>query len=260
MVGFTAYAGTVNFALLSGVSPEMVALGPDWLDAQNLIESFGSYALIGIVLIVFIETGLLFPFLPGDSLLFTAGMLVAQSYLDFDLWLLCVLLVASAFAGDQVAYFIGKKVGPKLFNKPDSRFFKREHIDKTHAYFEKYGGRTIILARFVPFVRTYAPVAAGTAQMHYRWFVAYNAVGAVLWGAGVTILGYFLGQLTWVAENIELVLVIIVLISLMPMFIEGFQRYRENRAAKAATAAEANDSPAAQADPTDQRITSDSSD
>ncbi|GAA2530351.1 VTT domain-containing protein [Rarobacter incanus] len=221
-----------------------VALGPDWLNADSLIRSFGPYALIGIVVVVFIETGLLFPFLPGDSLLFTAGMLVAQDVLDFPLWLLCLLLVAAAFGGDQVAYLIGDKVGPKIFNRPDSRFFKKEHIDKTQAYFERYGGRTIVLARFVPFVRTYAPVAAGTARMSYRWFVSYNLLGAVLWGVGITVLGYFLGQISFVHNNIELIIVLIVVASIIPMAVEALlQRRTAKREAAAAAAAEAGPAP-----------------
>lgn len=198
----------------------VTALGPEWMQADRLIESFGTYALIGIVLVVFIETGLLFPFLPGDSLLFTAGMLVAQETLDFPLWLLCTLLFLAAFAGDQVAYYIGHRAGPKIFNRPDSRFFKRSHIEQTNAFFDKYGGRTIILARFVPFVRTYAPVAAGIGRMPYRHFVSFNVIGALLWGVGVTMLGYFLGQFDFVHDNIETILVLIVLISVLPVIIE----------------------------------------
>lgn len=209
----------ITDALVSA-SDQIVALGPSWLNADSLIESFGAYALIGIVLVVFIETGLLFPFLPGDSLLFTAGMLVAQEQLDFPLWLLCLLLFLAAFAGDQVAYLIGNKAGPKIFNKPDSRFFKQSYIDQTNAFFDKYGGRAIILARFAPFVRTYAPVAAGVGKMPYRHFVSFNVIGALLWGVGITVLGYFLGQITFVHDNIEAILVLIVFISVLPIIIE----------------------------------------
>lgn len=201
-------------------SDQVVALGPSWLNADSLISSFGTYALIGIAVVVFIETGLLFPFLPGDSLLFTAGMLVARDELDFPLWLLCALLFVAAFAGDQVAYFIGRRVGPKIFNKPDSRFFKQEYITQTNAFFVKYGGRSIILARFVPFVRTYAPVAAGVGKMPYRHFVSFNVIGALLWGVGITLLGYFLGQITFVHDNIEAILVLIVFVSVIPVILE----------------------------------------
>jgi len=205
------------------------ALGPSWLDAENLIESFGSYALIGIALVVFIETGLLFPLLPGDSLLFTAGLLVAQDKIGTPLWVLCVMLFAAAFLGDQTGYLIGRKLGPKVFNKPDSRIFKQSHIEQTNGYFEKYGGRTIIIARFVPFVRTYAPVAAGVGHMNYRHFVSYNVIGALLWGVGVTVLGYFLGQITFIKDNIELILVAIVALSLVPVVIEVLRARRDHR-------------------------------
>ncbi len=206
----------------------LATLGPDFLDAEHLIGRFGGYALLGIVLVVFIETGLLFPFLPGDSLLFTAGMLVALDEITVPLWALCLALFAAAFLGDQVAYFIGHKVGPRLFNRPDSRFFKQKYIDDTHAYFDRYGGRTIIVARFVPFIRTYAPVVAGVAKMRYRTFVSFNVIGALLWGVGVTVLGYFLGQIEFVKANIEAILVLIVGLSLVPVVLE-LLRARSNR-------------------------------
>ncbi len=211
------------------------ALGPDWLNAEHLINSFGSFALIGIIAVVFIETGLLFPFLPGDSLLFTAGMLVAQQTLDFPIWLLCLLLFLAAFLGDQSAYLIGRTVGPKLFNRPDSRLFKKKYIDQTYSYFDRYGGRTIIVARFVPFVRTYAPVAAGVGKMSYRHFVSFNVVGALLWGVGVTLLGYALGNIAFIRDNIEALLVMIVLVSVLPV---AFEVLRARRKAKQAEAAQ----------------------
>jgi len=221
-----ASAALVSLVPALGAQP---ALLPDWLDAEHLISSFGSYALIGIVLVVFIETGLLFPLLPGYSLLFTAGALVAQEALDFPLWLLCALLFAAAFLGDQVAYFIGHKVGPRLFRRPDSKIFKQQYIDQTYAYFDKYGGRTIIVARFVPIVRTYAPVAAGVGKMSYKHFVSFNVIGALLWGVGVTLLGYVLGNVTFVKDNIEVLLVLIVLISVVPIAIEVLRSRRESR-------------------------------
>ena len=159
-------------AALSAIDgSQVVALGPDWLDARNMIsgfiERFGVYAVFGIIAVVFIETGLLFPFLPGDSLLFTAGLLVAQEELDLSIWLVCAMIFAAAFLGDQLAYLIGNKVGPRLF-KPDARVLKTKYIDQAHDYFERFGGRTVILARFVPFLRTFAPVAAGMSSMRYR--------------------------------------------------------------------------------------------
>jgi membrane-associated protein len=214
-------------AVLAAPLLAVPALGPSWLDAQNLIESFGSYALIGIAVVVFVETGLLFPLLPGDSLLFTAGLLVAQDQIGTPLWLLCLMLFAAAFLGDQTGYLIGHSLGPKIFNKPDSRFFKQSYIDQTYAYFDRYGGRTIIVARFVPFVRTYAPVAAGVGKMSYKTFVSYNVIGALLWGVGVTVLGYFLGNITFIKENIELILVLIVALSLIPVAFEVLRAHRK---------------------------------
>jgi membrane-associated protein len=217
---------TALAATLHAAGP-MPALGPDWLNADHLIQSFGTYALIGIVVVVFIETGLLFPLLPGDSLLFTAGALVAQQHLDFPLWLLCLLIFAAAFLGDQVAYLIGAKAGRRLFARPDSRIFKQKYIDETYKYFDKYGGRTIIIARFVPIVRTYAPVAAGVGKMSYKHFVSFNVVGAALWGVGVTLLGYALGNITFVKENIEALIVLIVLVSVVPMALEVLRARRD---------------------------------
>lgn len=204
------------------------ALGPGFLDPDTLIASFGPYALGGVVLVVFIETGLLFPFLPGDSLLFTAGMLTAQEQITVPIWLLCTMLFLAAFVGDQLAYLIGSRMGPRVFNRPDSRFFKQSYIDMTNAYFEKYGGRTIIVARFVPFVRTYAPVAAGVGKMSYKHFVSFNVIGALLWAVGVTLLGYALGNVTFIKENIEALLVAIVLVSVIPIAVEMW-RARRNR-------------------------------
>lgn len=219
----------LNLDTLAGAVP---ALGPAWLDAENLIRSFGPWALLGVVVVVFVETGLLFPFLPGDSLLFTAGMLVAQDEIAIPLWVLSLALFSAAFAGDQVAYLIGRKLGPKVFSRPDSRFFKQEHIDHTYSYFDRYGGRTIIVARFVPFVRTYAPVAAGVGKMHYRHFVAYNVIGALLWAVGVTVLGYVLGNVTFIKDNIELILVAIVAISVVPVAIELLRARSKKRDAR----------------------------
>ena len=222
-----AAALTVDATLTAG--GPVPALGPDFLNAEHLIESFGTAALIGIIAVVFIETGLLFPFLPGDSLLFTAGAFVAQDRLDFSIWLLCGLLFLAAFVGDQVAYAIGRTLGPKIFNRPDSRFFKQKYIDQTYAYFDRYGGRTIIIARFVPFVRTYAPVAAGVGRMSYRHFVSFNVVGALLWGVGVTLLGYWLGNFSFIKNNIEALLVLIVAVSVVPVVVELWRERRKQR-------------------------------
>jgi membrane-associated protein len=197
----------------------ILALGPDFLDPERLISTFG---LLGILVIVFAESGILIGFfLPGDSLLFTAGLLTADGeYITFPIWLVCLLITIAAIAGDQVGYVFGNRVGPALFRRPNSRFFKQENVVKAHEFFEKYGPRSIVLARFVPIVRTFTPIVAGVSKMRYRTFVIYNVVGAVLWGTGVTLLGYFLGQIAFVRANIEAILVGIVALSVMPVIFE----------------------------------------
>jgi membrane-associated protein len=135
----------------------------------------------------------------------------------------------AAIAGDQVGYAIGRSAGPRIFNRPDSRFFQQEHVDKAYAYFERYGARTIVLARFVPVVRTFAPVVAGVSRMRYRTFVTYNVIGGVLWGAGVTLLGYFLGEIEFVADNIEPIILGIIALSVLPIVIEVLRARRQQR-------------------------------
>jgi membrane-associated protein len=189
------------------------------LDPQHLISAFG---LLGILTIVFAESGLLIGFfLPGDSLLFTAGLLVAGgTYLHLPLWLLCLLAAAAAIAGDQAGYAFGRRFGPALFRRPDSRLFKQENLARAHGFFDKYGARSLILARFVPVVRTFTPIVAGAVRMHYRTFVRYNGIGAVRWAGGVTTLGYFLGQVAFVRDHIELILIGIVAVSVVPVAVE----------------------------------------
>jgi membrane-associated protein len=195
-----------------------IALGPDWLDPDTLIRTLG---FIGVLGIVFAESGLLVGFfLPGDSLLFTTGLLIAADVLPTPLWLALILIPIAAIVGDQVGYAIGRKAGPAIFNRPDSRLFKQEYVDKAYAFFDRYGGRTIVLARFVPIVRTFAPVVAGVGKMRYRTFVAYNVIGGLLWGTGVTALGYWLGQIEFVQHNIEYILIGIVALSVLPIVVE----------------------------------------
>ncbi|MFE4609020.1 DedA family protein [Streptomyces niveus] len=209
-----------------------LALGPQWLDPGHLISTFG---LIGVLLVVFAESGLLIGFfLPGDSLLFTTGLLVAgHTYLTQPLWLICLLIVLAAVLGDQTGYLIGRKAGPALFRRPDSRLFKQENVEKANAFFERYGPRSIVLARFVPIVRTFTPVIAGVGAMRYRTFVVFNVIGGTLWGVGVTVLGYFLGQIDFVKANIELILIAIVVVSLLPIVIEYARARRGTRRARA---------------------------
>ncbi|MFJ3922833.1 VTT domain-containing protein [Streptomyces sp. NPDC090022] len=218
-----------------------LALGPEWLSPDYLISEYG---LIGILVIVFAESGL-FAFLPGDSLLFTAGLLVADGkYITQPLWLVCTLIVAAAIIGDQVGYMIGKFFGPKLFNRPNSRLFKRENLDKAHEFMDRHGPKAIVLARFVPIIRTFAPMVAGAGSMKYRTFLTYNVIGGVAWGAGVTVAGYWLGQIEFINKNVEPILVGIVLISVIPVIIEVLKARKENKAA-AADPADGTAAPAA---------------
>jgi membrane-associated protein len=214
--------------MLSGV----FAVGGGLLDPENIIEKVG---LIGIFCVIFAESGLLIGFfLPGDSLLFTAGFLASgPSSVDEALhlplgWLLVGCFVA-AVTGDQVGYLMGRRVGPALFRRPDSRFFKRENVEKAEAFFDKYGAKTIVLARFVPIVRTFAPIVAGVSNMKYRTFVTFNVVGGALWAVGVTLLGYFLGQIDFVEENLEVAILTVVAISVLPIAIELWKARKEKK-------------------------------
>lgn len=206
-----------------------LALGPEWIDPEFLIETFGT---LGILAIVFIESGLLVGFfLPGDSLLFTAGLLSANGTLP-DLWILLLTIPIAAIAGDQVGYAIGRKAGPAIFRRPDSRFFRQEYVERSHEFFERYGARTIVLARFVPIVRTVAPVMAGVSRMDYRTFLTFNVIGGIAWGISVTTLGYFLGQFDFVKANIEFIIIGIVVLSVLPI---AFELTRARRAGSSAS-------------------------
>ena len=198
------------------------------LDPQWLISTFG---LIGILVLVFAESGLLIGFfLPGDSLLFTTGLLIANGqYLHQPLWLMCLLISGAAVLGDQFGYLFGRRFGPALFRRPNSRLFKQQNLQRAAAFFGKYGARSIVLARFVPIVRTFTPIVAGASGTHYRRFVAYNVIGGVLWSCGVTILGYFLGQIAFVKNNIELILIGIVAVSVIPIAIEFLRSRRRSK-------------------------------
>src|SRR5919205_1087869 len=172
-----------------------IEAAPAFLDTQHLLNTFG---LIGLMVIIFAETGLLVGFfLPGDSLLFTAGMVSAGGIAGVTLaplWVLLVVLPLVAIAGNLVGYWIGHRAGPAVFNREESRFFKAEYVEQAHAFFERHGARTIVLARFVPIVRTFATVMAGASRMNFRIYALYTVIGGVLWGMGVTALGYWLGQ------------------------------------------------------------------
>lgn len=204
-------------------------LGLNFLDPEYLIGVFGDYALWGVLLIIFAECGLLVGFfMPGDSLLFTVGLFITRDLMSQPLWLACVLLTLAAVAGNLCGYWIGRKAGPSIFSRPDSRLFRQEYVDKTFAFFDKYGNRAIVLARFVPIVRTFITAAAGVGRMDFRRYAAYSSAGGVLWATGVTLLGYFLGQIDFVHEHIEAMLVLIVFVSILPIIVE-YLRARSGR-------------------------------
>ncbi|MEY4554716.1 MAG: hypothetical protein RL197_1143 [Actinomycetota bacterium] len=201
-----------------------------FLNPEFLLETFGTLFFAVSCFIIFAETGLLFGFfLPGDSLLFALGLFIATGQIDVPLWLAVTLLALSAFAGDQTGYWIGRKLGPAVFNKPKSRLFNPKNVELAHAFFEKYGSRAVVLAHFVPIMRTFIPVSAGVAKLSWKKYTIYNLIGISLWAVGVTLLGATFGQVPWVQENLEIVLILFVLISFIPIALELLKAYRENK-------------------------------
>ena len=194
---------------------------------RQLVAEHGGWTYLILFVIVFCETGLVItPFLPGDSLLFVAGALAGEGSLN--LLAVMAVLLAAAILGDTVNYQIGHYIGPKVFTEQrQSRWLKRKHLDRTHAFFEKYGGKTIIIARFVPIVRTFAPFVAGVGAMTYARFLLYNVAGAVLWVVSLTLAGYWFGGRAWVKANFEIVVVVIIVISLLPMVVELIKARRQ---------------------------------
>ncbi len=220
--------------LLTTLSPAL-ALGPGWLDPQTLLDGLGRWALWGAAAVIFAECGLLLGFfLPGDSLLFTVGLLVGTGGIAQPLWAACAVLTVAAFAGNAVGYEIGRASGPAIFRRPDSRLFRREYVDKTAAFFERHGPRAIILARFVPIVRTFITVTAGVGRMDRRRYLTYTGIGAVLWATGVTVLGNVLGSVAFVRDHIELILLAIVAVSLLPIGVEVLRHRRAARSGESA--------------------------
>lgn len=203
---------------------------------QGVIQNYGMWTYAVLFLIIFCETGLVVtPFLPGDSLLFAAGTFAALG--DLNMAYLFFLLVTAAILGDAVNYWIGFFVGPKVFRKEKSMFFKKAYLDKTQAFYEKYGAKTIILARFVPIVRTFAPFVAGIGRMKYRTFFLYNVVGAIAWVAICALAGYLFGNIPFVKKNFEIAILGIIFISVLPMGIEFLKHYRDKKRDQAETPA-----------------------
>jgi len=191
-------------------------------DLEGLIKWGG---LTVLIIIIFAETGLLVGFfLPGDSLLITAGLLAAQGYLDINVMMISLIL--AAIIGDQVGYLFGRKTGPKIFNREKSLFFAKDHLVKANQFYDRYGGKAIIFARFVPFARTFAPIVAGVANMNYRKFVSYNVMGGILWIVSMCLSGYFFGNIPFVKKNFEYVIIGVIILSLVPVVV-GYLRHRK---------------------------------
>ena len=194
----------------------------------DVVSNYGVWTYAILFLVIFCETGLVVtPFLPGDSLLFAAGAIASLGSLHVHF--LFLLLLVAAIAGDTVNYHIGYFLGPKFLEKNKSKLIKKEYLERTHRYFEKYGGKTIIIARFIPIIRTFAPFLAGVGSMTYRHFICYNVVGAVLWVSLFTYAGYFFGELPFVKNNFTFVILAIIVISVLPAVIEVIKAKRENR-------------------------------
>ena len=218
-----------------------------WLDPEKLIVGFGPFALLAVCIIVFSETGLLLGFLlPGDTLLIIAGVLTFSGVMTIDIWWVCLAISVAAFLGGEVGYLIGHKVGPRIFERKESGLFSIENVKRTNAFFERFGGLAVIVARFVPIVRTFAPVAAGVGHMNYRRYSLYNALGAVIWGTGVTLMGFLLGYIPpvrdFVVEYIDVILVGAVVVTLVPTifhYIQSTVKARRKRTAGIPTYAEA---------------------
>jgi membrane-associated protein len=226
-----------------------LALMPDFLDPIKLIGYFGTWAMVGLLVVIFIESGVLFPVLPGDTLLFVAGMLAAGTaaaaadgapHADFQLWQLLVFIPIAAILGGQVGYWIGRNVGTAMF-KPNARFLKQRYLDEAHAFFEQRGPFAIVIARFVPIVRTLAPITAGAARMGYGAFTLFNVIGAVVWGIGLTLLGYGLGQFEVIQKLLEPIFILIAVASITPMLIEWYKRRKAAKRAAGGTPEQATD-------------------
>lgn len=229
----------MNFLLEPALLPLLL---PDWLDPEYLLTSLGNWALWGAALIIFIECAI-FPVLPGDSLLFAVGMFIANDapiirFGDLDkpavLGLSMLVLVVAAILGNVAGYWVGKLLSPWLFKPRDGfigKIFSLKHLAQTHAFFERYGSKALVLGRFVPFVRTFITMVAGAAGMSFRHFITWTGIGAVVWAVGVTLLGFFLGRIDFIKHNIDAVLVAIVLVSVVPMLVEYLLSRRRAAAA-----------------------------
>ena len=216
-----------------------LALLPGWLSPENLINNMGAWAVLGIMLIIFAECGILLGFfLPGDTLLFVSGLFIASGAIDINLWLFIALVSLAAFVGNMVGYWIGYKIGPPVFSRPNAKLLKREYIDKSADFFSKYGKITIVLARFVPVVRTVATVMAGASKMNAKIYTLYSAIGAVLWITSVTVAGFFLGQIAFIRDNLDLIVIAAVVIVICASAFPAVAHWVASRRAKQAAKGE----------------------
>ncbi|MEY3934408.1 MAG: hypothetical protein RLZZ606_1007 [Actinomycetota bacterium] len=199
------------------------------LDLQGILRDLGPLAMVIVCLIIIAETGLLVGFfLPGDSLLFTVGLMIGAGLIDIPIWLACILISISAIAGDQLGYFIGRKAGPAVFKRPNSKFFSQKNAERAQDFFVKHGAKAVIFAHYVPILRTFVPVAAGVGQMKYAYYLRNNIIGALSWGVIVPLIGFFLGQIEFVRENVILVTLALVALSLIPVILEVIKAKRKN--------------------------------
>jgi membrane-associated protein len=216
-------------ALTTSMPAAAPALLPEWASPEHFLDTLGPAALWVSMVIVFVECGLFMFFLPGDSLLFTVGLFTHSDVLTEPIWLSCLLLSAAAFLGNVAGYEIGRKAGPALFDRPNSKLLTPKRIAQTREFFERFGARAIILARFVPVVRTFITLAAGAGAMSRKTFLTFSAIGAVLWASGITLLGYALGGVTLIRDNLELGLLLLVVLSLIPVGIEYLRNRSKER-------------------------------
>ena len=207
----------------------MPSLSPDWMDPQWLLTRYGSQFFWVSALIVFVECGLLFPLLPGDSLLFSVGLFISRGDIDVNIAVACLVLSLVAFLGNVAGYEIGRAAGARLYER-DGRFIKKKYFDQTTAFFDKHGNKALVMGRFVPVVRTFVTVVAGVGRMERRRFLVWSAVGAVAWATGLTLLGYSLGGVNFIHDHLEAAILAIIAVSLLPMLYE-YVMHRRRRAA-----------------------------
>ena len=203
-------------------------------DFEAVLAGMGPAAMVLVSLVVMAETGLFIGVIMpgGDSLLFAVGVMIGAGVIDFPIWLACIVIAVSAVIGDQLGYFIGRKAGPAIFKRPDSKFFSQDNAVRAQAFFVKYGAKAVIFAHFVPVMRTFIPVAAGVGQMKYAYYLRYNLIGAASWGLIVPLIGYFLGSIPFIRENVILVTLALVAISFIPVVLEVIKARKEKLASK----------------------------